>query len=332
MNIAIIKPTITISSSGGVKQQALMWKKGLEDLGHNVHLINFWDNNEWKLFDVIMIIEYGGNYADVINHIYPINPNIISAPIIDTNYSVKSFHLACKYLKVNKLRLHSRYNDLYKVKDMVKLYLVRSEYEKEFITKGLGLSDNKTSIIPLSYRFTKDNKLNKIKKENFCLHVSLLYDKRKNVDRLIKAAIKYRFNLKLGGKLRNKKEENWLESKIKGHNNIEYIGFLTDNELCNYYQRAKVFALPSTYEGVGMVALEASLYGCDIVITNLGGPKEYYNNMAFLVNPYDIDDIGKNILMALEKTNQPQLYNHITENYNLKKCMEKMIAEINKRI
>ena len=105
MNIAIIKPTITISSSGGVKQQALMWKKGLEDLGHNVHLINFWDNNEWKLFDVIMIIEYGGNYADVINHIYPINPNIISAPILDSSLQILNL-LSYRFSTIILVPLH----------------------------------------------------------------------------------------------------------------------------------------------------------------------------------------------------------------------------------
>lgn len=46
-------------------------------------------------------------------------------------------------------------------------------------------------------------------------------------------------------------------------------------------------------EGVGIVAVDAAIYGCEIVITNIGGPKEYYDNMAYTVNPYNIDDIGK---------------------------------------
>ena len=84
------------------------------------------------------------------------------------------------------------------------------------------------------------------------------------------------------------------------------------------YNKAKVFALPSLNEGVGLVALEAAVCGCNIVITNLGGPKEYYpDELAYKVNPYDIDDIGKSIIKALiDNHSQPQLRNHIISHYN----------------
>lgn len=91
--------------------------------------------------------------------------------------------------------------------------------------------------------------------------------------------------------------------------------------LFELYTEVKVFALPSLNEVVDVVALVAALVGCDIIITRLGGPKEYYNEIAVKVNPRSIDSIGKSIVSMLspKKTFQPELKNHIIENFSLKK-------------
>ena len=68
-------------------------------------------------------------------------------------------------------------------------------------------------------------------KEDFCFHVSLLADERKNVKRLITASKEFGFNLKLAGKLRNSEEKKWLEDIIENNEKVKYVGFLTDNEL-----------------------------------------------------------------------------------------------------
>jgi hypothetical protein len=95
--------------------------------------------------------------------------------------------------------------------------------------------------------------------------------------------------------------------------------------MLDLYKRAKVFALPSIYEGVGIVALDAAVMGCDIVITRLGGPKEYYNNMAVEVDPYSIDEIGLAVSQLMQgQTFQPDLRKYILENYSLKNISEQL--------
>ena len=80
-----------------------------------------------------------------------------------------------------------------------------------------------------------------------------------------------------------------------------------------------------------MVAVEAASYGCDIVVTNIGGPKEYYNGMAYIINPYDIDEIGRSIVKALQETQfQPSLQKHIISEFNLHHCVENMVKEYKK--
>lgn len=319
MKIGFIAPSFFFASHGGVKLQALMWKKGLEMNGHQVDLINVWDNNKWTDYNAFIIFGYGGCLRDIVNKLYNLTHNIYLAPIIDTNYPVSLFNLAAKYLKIEFLRLHSQLNDLYEVKDKIKLYYSRSEYESKFINKGLNIESNKIVKIPLSYRIPEPKENSN--KENFCFHTSLLTNPGKNVHLLIKAAQKYQFKLKLAGYLRDEYERELLNSWINNSPNIEYVGFLSEEELLYYYSKAKVFALPSTYEGVGMVALEAARYGCNIVLTQNGGPKEYFNNQAFLVNPQNIDSIGLGIINALRcNDRQPQLAEYIRKHYNFNYC------------
>ena len=169
-------------------------------------------------------------------------------------------------------------------------------------------------------------------KENFCLHFSRLRAENKNVKRLIEAAIKYNFQLKLGGILNGKDEEIWLHDLIDGHDNIEYIGLVSDEEMKDWYRRAKVFALPSLVEGVGMVALEAAGYGCEIVLTNIGAPKEYYEGRAELVNPHSVDSIGEGVVRCLngQKNSQPELMRFIDQKYSIIAITKQIVGALEK--
>ena len=111
--------------------------------------------------------------------------------------------------------------------------------------------------------------------------------------------------------------------------NIEYVGALDDTELKDYYRRAKVFALPSYTEGVGMVAMEAAAYGCEIVLTKMGAPKDYYNGMAELVDPFSVDEIGKAVTKCMnEGKSQPALLSFIKDEYSITSCSKKLEAAI----
>lgn len=68
-----------------------------------------------------------------------------------------------------------------------------------------------------------------------------------------------------------------------------------------YISMLKFLLCRSLQEGVGMVALEAAAYGCEIVLTNYGAPKEYYGGRAILVNPMNVDEIGEAIMTAMNR-------------------------------
>ena len=328
MKIAFVLADAVLSPTNGVVSQGLTWKKGLEQLGHNVELINMWDKHNWKSYDIILFLGFSVYVRNFIKHLYPVNSNIVVAPILDPNYSINTYKLYVRW-GCEKLRLSNVYNALYNVKDKIKLFLVRSEFEKRYLVEGLNISSQQCTVVPLSTGFDSPDIPPITKKDPFCLHISLLMDKRKNVHRLIQAAKKYQFKLVLAGIVRSDEELKRLHSWIGDSSNIEYKGYITEEEKIDLYSRAKVFALPSTNEGVGIVALEAAAFKCEIALTQLGGPKEYYNEMAKLVDPYNIDAIGSAISDFLSNriSFQPQLSEYVLSNFS-QKSISKQLEEV----
>ena len=327
MKIGITIPYASVNYSGGINVQCRMWHDGLKALGHQVFLLNPWDKFDYNTFDYIIIVGTGKILIDYVRLFKQFDkPKIISAPIFDPNtIPLWKFRLHCKYHGSLRLRINKPLHDYYKCKNEFAFFLARSEYEKNYIVKGLQIPHSKVKIVPISMRLNDEPVFDLSKKEDHCLHVSRLAVEGKNVKRLIDAAKKFGFKLKLAGTLNGEKEELWLKKNIGSAGNIEYLGWLNEKELVEEYKRAKVLALPSIIEGVGMVALEAAVYGCEICLTNLGGPKEYYNGQAVLVNPYDVDSIGQGVLEALNnKKAQPELSRFILEKYSVIGCMKQL--------
>lgn len=320
MRIAIYKPTVSVSPICGVKVQGKMWRDGLVALGHQVDLVNIWDDYDWDSYDWLIMMGFGGNFRDSSKAFSQLVKRIAVAPIIDSRWGHAKYKFYAKYWGNQKhLGLSSRFHDLYLNKDLYNLWLVRSDYEASYVTKCLEIEDSKIELVPLQYRVPSCDKMPN--KEEFCFHASRLGAPNKNVPRLIEAAKKHQFKLVLAGLLTSVDEKQWLHNMIDGYENISYVGELTDEQLLDYYRRCKVFALPSLTEGVGMVALEAAANGAEIVITNDGGPKYYLKDYAEIINPYSVDEIGNAIVKLLHNNvYQPKLLGYMKDNFSPEAC------------
>lgn len=311
-----------IGEGDGQKMQAVIWRDALMKKGIEVDFINPWKGYDWKRYDIVHVFGFGLWNYDFIHWGSKINPNFVFSPIIDTNTPMWKYKLAT-YCGSRHLRLYSQNYMLRVLKKDIKLFFARTNYEAGYLHKGYGIENKKIALVPLSYRF---NHYKDIPKEKFCLFAGTMTQERKNVSTLIKAAQKYDFRLVLVGNTGNKDSYNVLKTLIGNYKNIEIKGFVTDDELIELYNQAKVFALPSLNEGVGLVALEAAVHGCNIVITKFGGPKEYYGNHAYIVNPYSIDEIGISVRKALaDEERQPQLREYIMKKYAPEVCVQKLI-------
>ena len=327
MKIGLIIPSASISPTGGVKIQGEMWKKGLEELGHKCDLIDFWQNNDWGSYDAVIVLGFGGFLRTFAKYFKRLCKNFVLAPIIDPRLSRPLYKILTKYYGCQKIGLTNRFHDLYLSAKYFDLFLARSQFEADYISYCLDVPKNKIKIVPLSIRTPIADSMPP--KENFVLHISRLYAPNKNVKRLIQAAIKYDFQLRLGGILNGDVEKQWLNNLIGGHDNIKYIGLLSEENLVKWYSRCKVFALPSLVEGVGMVALEAAAQGAEIVLTNDGAPKDYYKGRAYLVNPKSVDEIGQACITALHGDKQPGLLDYVREHYSMESCTKMLVKALN---
>lgn len=327
MNIAFFlnEECVVTGASNGIRKQALIWKKELERKGNQVTLIDNWGTYVWSEFDIIHFFG-SGSVCELIPTVSRENRNIVISPIIDSDKSKGLYKLA-SYWGSRRLRLFSTNYYLRYAAPQVAMFLARTRYEYDFYRQSYGIEDGRIEIVPLSFReelSVPSVDLNE--KEPFCLHVSLYTQPRKNCIRLAKAAIQYGFQLVIAGNPGVPEDGVELRKLCEGHDNIRLLGFLTDAELADLYRRAKVFALPSLLEGVGLVALEAAIYGCEIVITENGGPKEYYDHDAFLVDPYSVDSIGGAVMKAMNGAYQPALRERVLKKYNVSACVDKLIA------
>ncbi len=324
-----MKPDACYNGSGdGTRKQAEIWCKELQRQGHQVDLVSTWGSYQWKTYDIVHFFGFGLWNYEMINWGCGMNPNVVFSPVIDSNTPLWKYRLF-SYIGCERLRLFSQNYAARCYRDNVKLFLARTQYEADYI-RQYGIGADKIKIVPLSYR--EDRYDASIEKEPFCLFVGTMTQERKNVGRLIAAAKKYGFRLVLAGSPGNAASEKQLRAQIAGAPNIELKGFVSDDELCSLYNRAKVFALPSLNEGVGLVALEAAVHGCNIVITRLGGPKEYYKEgTAWLVDPFDVDDIGISVERALQTDHlQPKLREEIKQRYSVESCVEQLVKEYQK--
>ncbi len=227
MNIAILMCGMAVEAGGGVRIQGLMWKDGLIALGHQVDMISFWEAYNWEKYDAIIILGHFGYFADVIRQLCMHNKKIAVAPIIDPEpgCSKYKFKFMAQYLRLlERFGLSSNYIHLYNGSKYAQLFLTRSKIETEYLSYSCNISTNRIKQVPLSLRFKPE--IPKNEKEDFCFHVSRLSAPNKNVLRLIAAAKKYQFNLKLAGVLHGEIEINWLNSLISDSPNDDFIFFV----------------------------------------------------------------------------------------------------------
>ena len=68
-------------------------------------------------------------------------------------------------------------------------------------------------------------------------------------------------------------------------NRIHVTGYISENELAEWYAKAMIFAFPSLDEGFGMPVLEAMAAGIPVITGNRSSLPEVAGEAAFLVNP-----------------------------------------------
>ncbi len=95
--------------------------------------------------------------------------------------------------------------------------------------------------------------------------------------------------------------------------NVNLLGFITDDERDKFLSVANCAVFPSLYEPFGIVALEAMIFGCPLVASEVGGLAEVitHNKTGTLVFPNNSQSTAWGIIHVLQN---PQLAQKYAEN------------------
>jgi glycosyltransferase involved in cell wall biosynthesis len=90
--------------------------------------------------------------------------------------------------------------------------------------------------------------------------------------------------------------EGWLYEQVHARiselnlgNKVRFIGEVPGGRLVRLYQGARIFALPSVYEGFGLPALEAMACGVPVIASTGGSLPEVVGTAGILIDPHDVD-------------------------------------------
>jgi glycosyltransferase involved in cell wall biosynthesis len=92
------------------------------------------------------------------------------------------------------------------------------------------------------------------------------------------------------------------------HPLIEFRSNVSNNELIQLYNEAKLFVFPSFYEGFGLPVLEAMACGTPVVTSNISSLPEVGGDAVLYCDPYSVEDIRQKIEEVLsDATLQEQM-------------------------
>lgn len=98
---------------------------------------------------------------------------------------------------------------------------------------------------------------------------------------------------------------------------VVFAGFIPDNELVSYYDQSDLFALPTLYEGFGIVYVDAMSRGLPIVTTATGGALDIVTEeTGILVPPKDSPALAAGIKEALKRSWSREKIKKLSKRYN----------------
>ncbi len=179
-----------------------------------------------------------------------------------------------------------------------------------------------------------------MQKENIFLTVARIGAPEKNDEVLLEAfsriSDKCDWNLELVGNIEDG-FSSFISDFFSYHPNLKerviFCGEITNrNELIEHYDKAKIFVLPSKYEGFPLACTEAMSRGCYMVLSDQVTPiKEFTNEGKYGVVAIvdDIDDLAHKMLVAIDIVNKSsqltkEISNYACLNYSWKTICEQL--------
>jgi glycosyltransferase involved in cell wall biosynthesis len=112
---------------------------------------------------------------------------------------------------------------------------------------------------------------------------------------------------------------------------VVFTGFVDEEDVSALMSGAKVFVMPSFWEGFGIPAVNAMACGVPVVVSNAGSLPEVVGNAGIIVNPYKPEEMARGIEKAIE--NRDELVKKGLEQvkkFSWEKCARKTLKVLEK--
>lgn len=162
------------------------------------------------------------------------------------------------------------------------------------------------------YNVVISNELSKFKG---CVLCVARIEGRKSQLSLVRAMRGLPYHLVLIGKSAPNHISYFQQIKKEAGDNVHILGQVDHNLLPQFYKMSKVHALVSWMETPGLSSIEAAAMGCNIVVTEKGDPRDYFEDYAYYCDPASIDSIRSAIIDAYEAPVNPELRTHVLNNF-----------------
>ena len=193
-----------------------------------------------------------------------------------------------------------------------------SDYTRQRVARELALNPDSIDLLPLTFdhsRFEIREKSVKLLErhglsadDSVILTVARLdpAEQYKGQDRvirqlpgLVKSFPKLHYIIAGRGGDQPRLEQLARDCDVMKH--VIFAGFVPDEEICDYYNLADVFAMPSTGEGFGIVFLESAVCGRPVIAGNQDASPEATGNGSFgwMVDPDDGNELTHAIREAI---------------------------------
>lgn len=284
---------------GGVLREMQLREESLRALGHEIEYLQAWRSPDWSAFDLCHLFMANGdsfNLGEIAKRHVP----LVVSPIID-RVQPNPVLRASTWLDWFLPGTFTHIGRCARLCDMADMVCLRSREEEWRMRLGLGVK-RAAVVVPCPIErkevVPQGEKFGCWHEKPYALFIGDAGNPRKNVKRLIQAVRSLDVELLVGGTISDTETGRQVRRCAETASNVRLIGVLSEGEKAYLVARAKVFALPSLMEGIGLAAMEAALAGTTVVVTANGGASDYLGRHAYYVNPLSVCDIRSKIQSA----------------------------------
>ena len=333
MHILFATSQATALTRGGVRTQVLQTKEALENLGVHVTLFDTWQNFQANEFDLVHV--FAANMATY-HFARAVKTQGLPLVISPVFYTRRTPNVVQNVIKVDKLisrKVRGIWTDYGLIAEMcswAEVITPNTTEEGKLFVDAFRIPKKNVIVIPngVEERFAHA-KPGLFEREygikNFILSVGHIGPERKNYLRLIEALERIDHPAVIIGRIEDTPSGRACLERASRNPRLLMVDAIPHDSmlLASAYAACDVFVLPSQFETPGIAALEAGLAGAKIVITQIGGTRDYFGNDAIYVEPTSAKNIAEGIEAALKNKKDNVLRTRIQKEFLWEKVGEK---------